>query len=405
MSKTFVVVGGGAAGFFGAIAAKNENPACNVLLLEKSAVLLSKVRVSGGGRCNVTHACFDPMKLTQNYPRGDKALIGPFHRFQPRDTVQWFESRGVMLKTENDGRMFPVTDDSQTIIDCLLLEAQRLGVSIRLKQRIERIVKQDKGFELHFAGGETLFCDGLLLATGSSPQGHQWAQELGHSVKSSVPSLFTFNVPTSPLLDLSGITLPLVGMQLVGTTLKQQGPLLLTHWGFSGPAALKLSAWGARWLHEQNYRVQVCVDWLPQLTQEAILQQLRTLREWHPIRSLLAENPFGLPKNLWKRFLEMRGLVEKKRMSDVSNAEFIKLAEQLHGDIYQVEGRTTNKEEFVTCGGVELKEVDFRTMESRVCPGLYFAGEILDVDAVTGGFNFQNAWTTGLIAGESMAEK
>lgn len=382
-----IVIGGGAAGIFAAIHAKKANSDAKVLVLEKSAVLLSKVRVSGGGRCNVTHSCFDPSLLIQNYPRGGAELRGPFHRFQPRDTIEWFESRGVPLKAEADGRIFPVSDSSQTIIDCLLKEASQLGVEILLRQRIEKIEKIEGGFQVGPYPTRN-----LLLATGSSSEGHAWASQLGHTIQPSVPSLFTFNVPTSPLKELSGISIPLAELKIVGTSLVQKGPLLITHFGFSGPAALKLSAWGARILHEKGYRVPLSINWLPEV--KDVLSILIELKRTSPQKILLAENPFHFPKNLWKALLN-----DERRLNDISLKELQALAQKLTADVYQVEGKTTHKEEFVTCGGITLKEVQFKTMESKICPGLYFAGEILDIDGVTGGFNFQSAWTTGFIAG------
>lgn len=387
----FVVIGGGAAGIFAAIEAKRANPKASVLLLEKSAVLLAKVRISGGGRCNVTHACFDPLLLSKNYPRGGKELIGPFHRFQPRDTVEWFQSRGVKLKTEEDGRMFPTTDTSETIIYCLLSEAKKLGVEIALRQRIEHIVKQEGLFSIQIQDTQIL-THALLLATGSSPQGYELANQFGHSIQEPIPSLFTFNVPTSPLRDLNGISLN-AELRIGGTPFSQTGPLLLTHFGFSGPAAIKLSAWAARELFAKDYRVELLINWLPKKGVEEIYQALVQLKTTSPQKNLSTENLFGLPKNLWKRF------AEDKKIKDIPNKELRRLSEKLHADSYQVEGKTTNKEEFVTCGGVTLNEVNFQTMESKLCPGLYFAGEILDIDGVTGGFNFQNAWTTGFLAG------
>lgn len=379
-----IVIGGGAAGFFAAISAKLAHPTANVALMEKSAVLLSKVRVSGGGRCNVTHACFEPDQLIKNYPRGSQELRGPFHRFQPRDTIQWFESRGVELKAEEDGRIFPVTDSSETIIECLMREAKELGVEILLRQKIEQVAKVDEGFEVGSFKARK-----VILATGSAAEGHRWAQNLGHTIQQPVPSLFTFNVPTSPLKELSGISMSPVELTLVG--LKQRGPLLMTHFGFSGPAALKLSAWGARLLHEKQYRVPLTINWLPGV---AVLEILTQLKKSAPQKTLLSENPFHLPKNLWKALLN-----DERRLNDYSLKDLQSLSQKLTQDVYQVEGKTTHKEEFVTCGGVTLKEVNFKTMESKICPGLFFAGEILDIDGVTGGFNFQNAWTTGFIAG------
>jgi hypothetical protein len=387
-----IVIGGGPAGIFAALAAKESHPELSVLVLEKTAVLLSKVKVSGGGRCNVTHSCFDPEVLVKNYPRGEKELLGPFHRFQPRDTIEWFESRGVKLKTESDGRMFPITDSSSTIIECLLSEARKLGVEIRLRQRVEKI---EKGFTIHLKDLPSLTCKVLILATGSSPEGFASSESLGHTIVPPVPSLFTFNVPTSPLKELSGISVDLATVEVGPFT--QTGPLLITHFGFSGPAILKLSAWGARYLHEQNYRTPFSINWIPKLSQEELFQKFLQLKEESPQKTLLALNPFYFPKNLWKELLCI-----DKTLANLSKKELQELSKKLHADTYQMDGKTTHKEEFVTCGGVILKEVDFKTLQSKICPGLYFAGEILNIDGVTGGFNFQNAWTTGFIAGNSI---
>ncbi len=334
-----VIIGGGAAGVFAALTAKQENPLADVLLLERSAKLLSKVKISGGGRCNVTHSCFEPRDLVRHYPRGHKELLGPFHTFQPRDTVEWFETRGVKLKTEKDGRMFPISDSSQTIIDCLLNEAAKLGVKIE-KQKFETL---EEGFLIN----GSIKADKVILATGSAPIGWRIAEQFGHTIQPPVPSLFTFNVPDFPLKNLAGVSVENARLKIKGTKFEQEGPLLITHWGFSGPAALKLSAWAARHLAKKDYTVTLQIDW---------------------------EEP--LPKRLRK--------VVGERES------------------YEVRGKTTNKAEFVTCGGITLSEVNFKTMESKHCKGLYFCGEILDIDGVTGGFNFQNAWTTGRIAGASL---
>jgi predicted Rossmann fold flavoprotein len=388
-----IVVGGGAAGLFSALSAKVAQPTLKVALLEKSAVLLAKVRISGGGRCNVTHSCFDPDLLIQNYPRGGMELKGPFHRFQPRDTIQWFESRGVILKAEPDGRIFPSTDSSETIIQCLLSEAKNLGVEILTRQRIDQITKTEGRFQIG-----SFSCRRLILATGSAADGHNWASQLGHTIQKPVPSLFTFNIPSSPLKELSGISVESVQLKIHGSSLTQKGPLLITHFGFSGPAALKLSAWGARFLHEKEYRVQLEVNWLPHLNPTQIYEILLNLKKSAPQKPMISENLFKLPKNLWKTLV-----LEEKRLNDWSFKDLQNLVQKLHEDPYQVEGKTTHKEEFVTCGGVSLKEIQFKTMESKICPGLYFAGEILDIDGVTGGFNFQAAWTTGYIAGSSSA--
>lgn len=397
----FIAVGGGAAGFFGALAAKAKEPQAGVLILEKSTALLSKVRISGGGRCNVTHACFDPVILAKHYPRGNKALIGPFTRFQPRDTMEWFQSRGVDLKIETDGRVFPVSDNSQSIIDCLLTEAGRLGVEIRLKQSLTELKKEEDSFKLYLEGGGVLSCDKLLLATGSHPNGHAFARSFGHTIQPPIPSLFTFNVPTSPLKDLAGIAIQNGVVEIPEASLTQKGPILITHWGFSGPAVLKLSAWGARTFHENKYKLSMRINWVPSYTTEPCLDHLKKLRAESPSQTIMSANPFNLPKNLWKRFLVLTSIEGDVRLSEISNNSLAMLSQKLTADIYDIDGKTTYKEEFVTCGGVSLNEINFKTMESRLCPGLHFAGEILDIDGITGGFNFQNAWTTGWLAGNA----
>ena len=394
---TITILGGGAAGFFAAVIAKQTHPAARVTILEKTAQLLGKVRISGGGRCNVTHACFDPKELVKNYPRGHKELLGPFHRFQPRDTMEWFESRGVRLKAEEDGRVFPRSDSSETIIQCLMQEAASLGVVIRTQTDIQSIAREEEGFVLT---GKTdrIVTDRLILATGNSRIGHQWAQGLGHTIQPAVPSLFTFNCPPFGLTDLAGIAVPHAVVSLQGRRLKQSGPLLITHWGFSGPAALKLSAWEARYLAEQNYKVGLTVCWVGDRSKEDVLQWLQENKHYYPSQSLYNHPYFDIPKNLWNRLLE-RSRVPDGPLAMLRNEELGRFAETLTQDLYQVDGKTTHKAEFVTCGGVTLSEVHFQTMESRLCPGLFFVGEILDIDGVTGGFNFQNAWTTGFLAG------
>lgn len=364
-----IVIGGGAAGVFAAIqSAQNKQ---TTLLLEKTNSLLAKVRVSGGGRCNVTHHLFDPRQVAQNYPRGSKELIGPLTQFGPKETIDWFAGQGVKLKTEKDGRMFPTTDTSETILHCLLDAAKDAGVQIKRMAKIESI---QKGFSLHLKGGETLQCKKLILATGSSAQGYAFAQELGHTIQKPIPSLFTFNTPTSPLKDLSGISLPFVRLSTCGHF--QFGPLLLTHFGFSGPCAIKLSAWAAKELHALAYHAPLEIDWLPHHSETEVFEALKK------------KTPL-LPKNLWKQLTQ--------NLSP-SHSELRKCAHTLKHDTYQIEGKTTNKEEFVTCGGVTLSEVQFKNMESKICENLHFAGEILDIDGVTGGFNFQNAWTTGYLS-------
>jgi hypothetical protein len=394
---THIIVGGGAAGIFAAIRCKEKNPESSVILLEKTNQLLSKVRVSGGGRCNVTHACFDPKELVGQYPRGRKELLGPYHFFQPRDTVAWFEKRGVELKTEGDGRMFPTTDSSETIIQCLLDAAEGLGVDIRRQQKIQSIQKLGTTFSLTMEKGPEILADTLLLATGSTPWGWEIAKQFGHRVIDPVPSLFTFNVPTSPLLDLSGISVPNARLTVKEAKLSQQGPLLLTHWGFSGPTALKLSAWAARELHALDYKAILLINWTGAESQEALLQLLLKQKLDAPLQPF----PALLPAQLLARLLSPLKILP---MGKLSHQALSQIAAKLYADAYRVEGKTTYKQEFVTAGGIRLSEVSFKTMESKITGGLYFAGEILDVDGVTGGFNFQNAWTTGWLAGSAMAK-
>jgi predicted Rossmann fold flavoprotein len=401
----FIILGGGAAGFFAAITCAEANPHARVTLLEKGRALLSKVRISGGGRCNVTHACFDPERLVQHYPRGGSALRGPFTRFQPRDTMAWFEQRSVSLKTEVDGRVFPVTDRSETIVDCLLDAAQRAGVTVCRQISITSIEPAERsGFIVRSRAAGPLTADRILLATGSNRQGHAWAAALGHSIEPPVPSLFTFTVDDPRLQGLAGISVQKARVEIVGTTLAQAGPLLITHWGLSGPAILKLSAWGARVLHDQHYRAQLSVDWLPDHREDDVRQALHALKSNHARRLIAATSSFGLPLRLWQRLSEAAGINSAQRWTEISRRQISVLVDQLKRGSYAVRGKGEFKEEFVTCGGVRLNEVNFKTMESRLCPGLYFAGEILDIDGLTGGFNFQAAWTTGWLAGRALAQ-
>ena len=405
------VIGGGAAGFFSAITCAQTYPQARVTLLEAGRQVLAKVRISGGGRCNATHACFDPAILVQNYPRGGKALRGAFTRFQPRDTVEWFASHSVTLKTEADGRMFPVTDDSATIVNCLIRAAEDAGVQIRTGDAVVSVKKltSDIGegghggtaptFEIVFKSGEQLKCDRLILATGSNPSGFKWAKDLGHTVEPPVPSLFTFNVSDSRIQDLAGVSVANAKVKLPAAKLEQSGPLLITHWGLSGPAVLKLSAWGARFLHDRHYQTSVLINWLPQYNPEVLRQQLLGVKSQLSQRLVVSSCPFPIPRRLWERLTSAIGIDEPKRWADIPNKTLDKLLQELVQGEYQIAGKGAFKEEFVTCGGVNLKEVDFKTMESRHCPGLYFAGEILDIDGVTGGFNFQSAWTTAWLAG------
>jgi predicted Rossmann fold flavoprotein len=403
--RRIVVVGGGAAGFFGAIACAEANPAAEVSIFEKGPQFLSKVRISGGGRCNVTHSCFEPRELTKRFPRGERALIAPFHRFQASDTVAWFEGRGVKLKTESDGRMFPITDSSQTIIDCLLRAASNAGVKLNANRAVESVAKKAEGFELTFAGGETLSCDRLLLALGGcrTPALGALAVSLGHTLEPPVPSLFTFHIESNWLHTLAGISVDPAEVSVPGTALRERHALLITHWGLSGPAVLRSSAWGARELHARDYKFPLQVNWLPHLDDHQVAEKLQSLRRTHPAKLVVNTPIERLSSRLWEGLVVASGVPRERRWSELSRIEQHNLVGQLLRSTFEVKGKSLNKDEFVTCGGVRLKEVDFKTMESRLCPGLYFAGEILDIDGITGGFNFQAAWTTGWIAGNAMA--
>lgn len=396
-----IIIGAGAAGFFCALVAKRLNPRANVTLLERSSKLLSKVRISGGGRCNVTHACFEPKLLVQNYPRGHKELLGPFHEFQPLDTIEWFKDRGVNLKKESDGRMFPTTDSSQTIIDCFIKEANTLGVKIETQTKLKGILKKHEGFELDIGENPPLFADRVVLATGSSKIGWEIANNFGHTIQTPVPSLFTFNIPSFSLIDLAGVSVKNATLTLRGFPLEQIGPLLITHWGFSGPAALKLSAFAARYLAEQKYEATLCIDWLPDVSEGIFYEQIKSM---NGVKLLGSLKILSIPKSLWSRLCTKSGLSSKRSINSLSKASILQLFKALKNDKYEVVGKTTNKEEFVTCGGITLSEVNFKRMESKYCKGLFFCGEILDIDGVTGGFNFQNAWTTGWLAGSALGE-
>lgn len=404
-SNSVIVVGGGAAGFFGAIACAEVCPTTRVTLLEATAEPLTKVRISGGGRCNVTHHCFDPALLVHHYPRGGRALRGAFSRFQPQDTVNWYAERGVRLKTEADGRMFPTTDDSSTIINCLIAEAQRVGVSWRTKAAVSSVQRTDHGFTVTLRSQRVLQCDRLLLATGSSPQGHRLAASLGHTVEPSVPSLFTFNIHDPALQALAGVSVDPVESRLLVANAKpltQVGPLLITHWGVSGPAVLKLSAWGARLLHQAHYQGTLHINWLPAYNPDQLRQRLQEARQIAAKRAIANYCPFEVPKRLWCYWVQHSGLEETTTWSNLPKKALNRLVDTIHRGTFHISGKGRFKDEFVTCGGVRLSEINFKTMESRCCPGLFLAGEMLDIDGVTGGFNFQSAWTTGWLAGQTL---
>ena len=404
-SRQIIVVGGGAAGFFGAIAAAEQGG--TVTLLERTGRFLDKVRISGGGRCNVTHADFNPRTFAARYPRGERALLSPFQKFAARDTVDWFAARGVKLKAEADGRMFPVSDSSETIVECLLAAAQKARVKRRLNCPVDSVRKNESGqFEVTLGrDGGTLVADRLLLATGGcrAAAAGQMAVSLGHTLVAPVPSLFTFQIDSPWLHALAGVACESAEVSVPAARLRERGPVLATHWGLSGPAILKLSAWGARALHDLNYQFPLLVNWLPDSNADKLLHFFRGCRETAGAKLLVNVPLFPLTARLWEQLVLAAGIPRDTRWSALSRPQGLALAQQVLRSEFAVTGKSLNKDEFVTCGGVALGEVNFQTMESRRCPGLHFAGELLDIDGVTGGFNFQAAWTTGYVAGQAMA--
>jgi predicted Rossmann fold flavoprotein len=408
-SRRVIVVGGGAAGFFAAITCAEADRQLQVEVLEKGPEFLTKVRISGGGRCNVTHTSLEPREMATRYPRGEQALIGPFQRFHAGDARDWFEARGVRLKTEEDGRIFPVSDCSKTIVDCLLNAARAAGVRLRLGSEVERLAVPTGGeerFEVWLKGGEKLACARVLLATGGCRglAAGQLAASLGHGIEPPVPSLFTFHIATPWLRALTGVTVADVHLSLPAARWSERGPLLVTHWGLSGPAVLRLSAWAARALHAVDYQFVLRVNWLPSLTRAELASECQRRRVNHGAKQV-ANTPLGsLSARLWEALVLAAGLNRETRWAALSKSQQQRLLEQATATDFSVTGKSLNKDEFVTCGGVRLAEVNFRTMESRLCPGLHFAGELLDIDGITGGFNFQSAWTTGWLAGNAMAQ-
>lgn len=404
-SIDIAVVGGGAAGYFGALAAAAAKPALSIVILEAGSQTLSKVTVSGGGRCNVTHHCFEIDALLSAYPRGAKELRSAYSRFQPRDTVDWFSRHGVQLKTEADGRTFPTTDSSQTIVDCLERAARDSGISVRKKTKVNAINRQDQIFELRCSTGETFRANQVLLASGGARAGFKFAEELGHSILPPVPSLFTFNIKDPRLEGLAGVSASHAALSLSvgsGKPFNSEGPLLITHWGLSGPAVLKLSAWAARELAGANYSANLNVNWLNSSTDDA-LRDLLQLKLDQPRKILRHVAPAGIVKRLWEQLLSYLEISPQLNWADISKKDCERLAHELTAGRFKVQGKGVFKEEFVTCGGVSLAEVDFRTLQSKLVPGLFFAGEVLDIDGLTGGYNFQAAWTTAYIAGSEMA--
>src|SRR6478609_12180989 len=416
MGRQIGIIGGGAAGFFAAITAAEAAPGTAVTVYEATAHLLAKVKVSGGGRCNVTHACFEPRDLVKKYPRGQRELLGAFSRWQPRDTVEWFATRGVALKTEADGRMFPVTDDSQTIVDCLMTAARNAGVVIRTHCGVKSVEGRapvrpagqepaSPSFALSLTTGETVTVDRLLVATGGnrSSAGFAIAEHFGHAIEPLVPSLFTFHIKDPRLQEIPGVSVEDAATAVPGTPLKERGPLLVTHWGLSGPAVLKLSAWGARTLHDCGYKFALRVNWAPAFNLESARAALESARAANPRKQVTTWSPLGLPLRLWEKLIAAAGLAPDTTWANLRNDTLRALAAQTCEAEFAVDGKSMFKEEFVTCGGVRLAEVNFKAMESRLAPGLHFAGEVLDIDGVTGGFNFQSAWTTGRLAGMAMS--
>lgn len=399
-----IIIGGGAAGFFTAINAAEKNPKLKIIILERGREVLTKVKVSGGGRCNVTHAEFLPKELSQNYPRGAKELLGPFHTFMTGDTIAWFEKRGVALKIEEDGRMFPVSDSSQTIINCFLYEAKKLGVEILLNQSVKEIQKEEDIFKINTATA-TFSAEKIAVATGSNPKIWQLLEGLGHTIVPPVPSLFTFNIKDVRIKYLQGISTNATVRILSDTIIPPSGArgLLITHWGMSGPAILRLSAWGARVLEPLKYHFKIEVNWLATLSEEEALDAFREMKNIQGKQTIHKYSQFDLPKRLWQNLVKAAGISETLTWADATRENLQNLANQLTAGIFEVDGKSTFKEEFVTAGGVDLKEVNFKTFESRKIDGLYFAGEVLDIDAITGGFNFQNAWTGGFIVSQNLA--
>jgi len=404
---SILIIGGGAAGFFAAITCAEARPDLKVAILERGREVLGKVRISGGGRCNVTHACFDPRELTTHYPRGQKALLGPFHSFACKDTIEWFKQRDVQTKVEADGRMFPTTDSSSTIVNCLMDAARKANVDIRLGQSVEAIKAPDekrKNFEVHTRNGETYTAQRLMVATGSNPRIWNLLEQMGHQIVPPVPSLFTFNIKDPRIEDLAGLSVQNAQLKIASTKLQASGPLLITHWGMSGPAILKLSAFGARILAERQYDFELLVNWTGKSVEQTSEQLAKIKKD--AARKVVRNVSFpGIPSRLWNKLTEAAGIDPQTRYAELSKKHINRLIEQLSNGRFLVKGKSTFKEEFVTAGGVRLKDVDFKRFESKIHPGLHFAGEVLNIDAITGGFNFQAAWTGGYLSGLAMAEK
>lgn len=404
MSRKIAIIGAGAAGCFAAANIPYQEGQ-EVIVFEKTGKALQKVKVSGGGRCNTTHACFDVPELITRYPRGKQLLRRTLYQFSPTETIDWFGARGVRLKTEDDGRMFPITDESQTIIDCIWQEMMKQQVQVRYHKSVEKLERSSDTLIIHFGDGTTYNADKVLIACGGYPKAlqYKWLEDTGHSIQTPVPSLFTFNMPKHPITELMGVSVPEVTIKIQGTKITEQGPILITHWGLSGPVVLRTSAWAARELSERNYEFGISINWLNDIKEPELREQINSLRQQQGKQQVNTKNPFNLPKRLWEYMMQQCGIKEETRWGDLPAAAQNKLVEMLLRDSYAIKGKTTFKEEFVTCGGISLSEIDPLTMQSKIVPGLYFAGEIMDVDGITGGFNFQNAWSSGYIAAQQLA--
>ena len=409
MEKHLIVIGGGAAGFFCAVNAARMDRSLKVTIIEKSNKLLSKVKISGGGRCNVTHACFDIAEMSKRYPRGQHFVKKAFHQFFTTDITNWFEERGVKLKTEGDGRMFPVTDSSQTIINCLLQEANKFGVEILMNREVKKVETHLSTFNLQLSTGGNISADFVCVASGGYPKSSMfdWLKEPGHTIEEPVPSLFTFNLPNHPITKLMGVSVEKAKVKIlpiaIGTKLEEEGPLLITHWGLSGPAVLRLSAWGARELKIMNYELRIIINWVPRYSEESLRKRFQELRSENASQKVINKNSIGLPSRLWEFLAEQSGIKNEWRWADLPATEQNRLIKNLCSYECEVKGKTTFKEEFVTAGGIKLNEVDANTMMSKKVPNLFLAGEVLDVDGITGGFNFQHAWTSGWVAAKAIA--
>lgn len=402
IDKNIVIIGGGAAGFFAGINAAGNNPGQSITILEKGNSVLGKVKISGGGRCNVTNACTNPVELIKYYPRGGKALLGPFNRFSSKDTIKWFEHKGIKLKTESDGRIFPVSDDSQTIVDCLIRSANNSDINILTHTAVTQINPSSNNKWIVKAGEKEFPADSVIICSGSSNAIWELMSNLGHKIETPVPSLFTFNINDKRIGGLPGVSVSETDIKVDGTKLKSSGPLLITHWGMSGPAILKLSAWGARDLYNRNYKFDLIVNWLPGFNSESLKEKLIQFKSKNLNKNIFSFSPVTLPIRLWESLLKSLQLNKEFKWNDVSSSELNHIAFELTQGRFSVNGKSTFKEEFVTCGGINTDEINFKTMESKIHKGLYFAGEVVDIDAVTGGFNFQSAWTTAYIAATSL---